>query len=42
MSPVIPGRRIGHSDGRDRASPGHFAKKSSDFREINLQAGLLS
>lgn len=34
-SPTIPGRPIGRTDGLDRASLGHFAKKPSDFTEIN-------
>jgi len=37
-SPAFPGR----ANGLDLPFPGHFAKKSSDFTEINPQSNLLS
>lgn len=37
-SPTVPGRRIGRMNGTDRAFPGHFAKKSLNFTEINPQS----
>ena len=41
-SPAFPGRPIGRAKGLDLPFPGHFAKKSSDFKEINPQSNLLS
>jgi len=41
-SPAFPGRPIGRANGLDLPFPGHFAKKSSDFTEINPQSNLLS
>ena len=38
-SPAAPDRRIGRTDGLDRASPGYFAKKPSKFDEINPRSG---
>jgi len=37
-SSVFVGRRIGHTNGLDRALPGHFAKKPSKFNRINPQS----
>jgi hypothetical protein len=37
-SPANPGRQIGRADGPDRACFGHFSKKPSHFRRINLQS----
>jgi len=41
-SPAFPGRPIGRANGLDLPFPGHFAKKSSDFTEINPQSNLFS
>jgi hypothetical protein len=41
-SPAIPVRRIGRVYGLDRTSLGHFAKKLSNFSEINPQSHLFS
>ena len=41
-SPAFPGRPIGRAKGMDLPFPSHFAKKSSDFKEINPQSNLLS
>ena len=38
MSPAAPGRPIGRTDGPDRAFSGCFAKKPSNFNEINSQS----
>ena len=37
-SPAAPGRLIGRTDGPDRAFSGCFAKKPSNFNEINPQS----
>ena len=39
---AIPGRRIGRTNGPDRAFFCHFAKKSSNLREINPRSKFLS
>ena len=41
-SPGIRGRPIGPTNGPDRANLGHFAKRPSNFVEINPQSNLLS
>jgi hypothetical protein len=41
-SSAVPSRKIDLADGSDRASSSHFAKKLSDFIEINPYSDLLS
>ena len=41
-SSTFPDRWIGRAYGQDRAIPNHFAKKTSIFSKINLQAVHLS
>ena len=41
-SPANPSHQIGQADGSDRAFPRHFAKKTSNLREINPQSKFLS
>ena len=38
-SPAAPDRRIGRTDGPDRASPDYFTKRPSKFDEINPRSG---
>ena len=41
-SPAVPGRRIGQTNGLDLTFPDHFAKKLSNFIEINPWSNFLS
>ena len=40
-SPAVPGRRIGRMNGLDLAFSDHFAKKPSNFIEINPRSNFL-